>query len=43
MDDRRVDVSGATRAGYPLIGPLLAFFVRANLRKDLRDLDRYVG
>ncbi|MFE9749297.1 SRPBCC family protein [Saccharothrix saharensis] len=38
-----IRVRGDAGGHYPLIGPLVARFVRANLRKDLRDLARHVG
>lgn len=38
-----IRVRGDAGRHYPLVGPLLARFVRANLREDLRDLARHVG
>ncbi|WP_197289905.1 SRPBCC family protein [Saccharothrix sp. NRRL B-16348] len=38
-----IRVRGDAGRHYRLVGPLMALFVRANLRKDLRDLARHVG
>jgi hypothetical protein len=38
-----IRVRGDAGRHYRLVGPLVARFVRANLRKDLRALSRHVG
>jgi len=38
-----IRIRGDAGRHYRLLGPLVARFVRANIRKDLRDLARHVG